>query len=426
MAKRDFSSAGFSKQMQATMEKSEMSGNAVTAVDIRLDKIDENPDNEKIFNMDDIERLAHAIKSEGFQGAIEVYKKEDGRYEIKSGHRRYRAMKLMGRETIPAIVSSVKNDIQRRKSLIGGNINNRDMKPMDWARVILYQRNTYYMEDAEKYNKELIQTPEGFDAYKPIDNITAKLVADFGFKDSKIRRYMRLNKLIPEVAEFVDNGYVPVTAICVLSESDEDEQREIFKMIKQEWDMISADEDGVKILPGTTTSRIINSGRMKIRNQIDRDAGLNRTKILLDRPAPQPEEIPFAKPEPISFDTVTSADEEKSPVIPEHYTAVPDVSDEPEEVISNPLRAEAIQVNTDAPDYNFSSFAGEPIDFGKPDEPMVSPTKSFKPYIDNSIDTLVMQFERAMDVEYEIKDREELKKSLDRLEMLLDKLKKEL
>ena len=254
-----------------------------------------------------------------------------------------------------------------------------------------------------------------------------KLEADFGFKESKLKRFLRLNKLLPEIAEFVDNGYVSVAAIYVLSESDEDEQREIFKVIKQEWDMMNADEDGAKMLPAATTTRIINSERAKIRNQIDRDAGLNRTKILLDRPAPQPENIPFTKPDPVSFDTATSADEEKSPVIPEHYTAEPAVSVEPaEEVFSNPLRAEAIQVNTDASDYNFTSFAGEPIDFGEPDEPAVSPTKSFKPYIDNSIDTLVMQFERAMDVEYEIKDREELKKSLDRLEVLLDKLKKDL
>lgn len=426
MAKRDFRSADFAKKMQSTIEKSEMSGNSVTSVDIRLDKIDENPDNEVIFNMDDIERLAHAIQELGFSGAIEVFKKEDGRYEIVSGHRRLRAMKLLGKETIPAIVSSKPDRIQLRKKLVGGNINNRDMKPMDWARVILYQRNTYYIEDAEKYNKALDETPEGFDRYTPIDNVNAKLEADFGMKRSQLSHYMRLNKLIPELQEFVDAEYVAFSCVYVLSSNTEGEQREVFQAIKNEWDMMSADEDGYKRMPSVTVNRIINSTLFKMKNQAERDAGLNRTSILLNKPVPEPTELQYAEPDtssPSDFDV-----EEKMSALREELEdnsqSEPQVisHEEPEfkHYIENP-----VPVKDDTPDFT-PTYAGMPLDFDSNKDVLPTPAKTFKPFIDSSIDSLALQLERVLDVDYDIQDKDAVSKSLNKLEELIAKIRSEL
>lgn len=70
--------------------------NTANIVRIPLEEVHENPDNNKIFSMDKIDRLADTIEDEGFVGAIEVFKISDHYYEISSGHRRFEAMKMVG------------------------------------------------------------------------------------------------------------------------------------------------------------------------------------------------------------------------------------------------------------------------------------------------------------------------------------------
>ena len=76
-------------------------------IEIDIARIRKNPDNELIFNMDNLDVLANNIKEVGFVGAIDVIENPDGYYEILSGHRRYEAALLLGMKTIPVHIETV-------------------------------------------------------------------------------------------------------------------------------------------------------------------------------------------------------------------------------------------------------------------------------------------------------------------------------
>lgn len=118
---------------------------------LQISHLVEYPDNEYVFGMEGIERLAAGIKSNGFKGAIEVWDMGDGQYMIYSGARRTRAYKLLGNDTIKAFVYPYpESETLRRRLFLGANIYGRDaIKKGDaihTARQIDYLRKTIDME----------------------------------------------------------------------------------------------------------------------------------------------------------------------------------------------------------------------------------------------------------------------------------------
>ncbi len=194
----------------------------LVAANISLDLIDENPDNSSVFNMDKIQELADGIEEEGFLGAINVLKKPDGRYEISSGHRRYRAMKKLGRETIPCIVSELPEDYERGLRLLSSNIRNRELGPMDWARAVKYYQDLRKKQkndgDKNAYTGRLRED-------------TAKF---FGKPVTQIGRYEALNKLIPELQEMANDPIYPWVAIATASPLSPDDQKLLYEALQKQ------------------------------------------------------------------------------------------------------------------------------------------------------------------------------------------------
>ncbi len=179
--------------------KGKETANVKAIADLDVTEIDENPDNSLVFNMNDIDRLMKTIQNEGFHGAIEVFKKEDGRYEVSAGHRRLRAVKELGWTTIPAIITAKPdNDVLERMRLVSSNINNRVMTPMDWARAIRYTIETYQLR------KE-----RGDASLKTNQDILEAVAEYFGKSVSYIKRMDYLNDLIPELQELIFKEIVP-------------------------------------------------------------------------------------------------------------------------------------------------------------------------------------------------------------------------
>lgn len=185
--------------------KKNKDSNTKVIKNISLDLIDENPKNAEIFNMDEIEHLAKVIEEEGFSGAIEVVEKAKGRYQISSGHRRYRAMKLLNRDTIPCIIEGNFSDTLLRRKLLSSNIHNRKMRPMDWARSIKEYRD--------------ILTAEKFKGDK-----RAEISNFFGIAESNVTRYESLNKLNSRLQKMVDEPEFPFTALDKVHEMTKDQQ----------------------------------------------------------------------------------------------------------------------------------------------------------------------------------------------------------
>ena len=77
-----------------------------TINEIAIDQIDANPNQpRRDFDQTALEELAHSISELGIVQPITLRQKEDGRYQIIAGERRWRASQLAGQTTIPAYIA---------------------------------------------------------------------------------------------------------------------------------------------------------------------------------------------------------------------------------------------------------------------------------------------------------------------------------
>ncbi len=227
------------------------------SIDIAMDKIDYNPENTSIFNMDEIESLAKRIEEEGFTSAILVYQKSNGRYEILSGHRRYEAMKLLKGKTIPAdILSGIVSDTQRDLILLSSNMANRKLAPLDMARAIEFYKGILDRDPNFKGNKK---------------TATAEY---FGITPSNVQRYSVILKLIPELQEYCKKPNFPYSSLSKAASLTKEEQKELLsKLIRLEADEKNISEDEVdkdEILFSRTRVEQIINGMVKAKEGIQK------------------------------------------------------------------------------------------------------------------------------------------------------------
>ena len=220
-------------------------------MNINIDLIDENPDNEKIFNMDGIENLADNILKNGFDGAISIFKKPDGRYEISSGHRRFRAAKLCDFTTVPCIVKAIPDDHSRALKLLSSNINNRKMKPMDWARAMDYYENILRESD-EKLKTDGEKKPKG--------RMDERIAAFFGISDAQVSRYKALLKLSPHLQELTDNECFPFSSLAKATTLSAELQEILYEKIKDDSHTRSEIEDIIAKLKHTQSDESRSQG----------------------------------------------------------------------------------------------------------------------------------------------------------------------
>ncbi len=197
--------------------------NSKVIKDIPLNLIDPNPDNARIFTMTDINGLASSIESTGFVGAIDVYQMDDGRYQILSGHRRYEAVKQLGWDTIPCIVSTLESPDVVMKKLIESNINTRVLSPLELARSLEY------------YEKALRE--ESFQG-----SINKELSRIFGISKSKVdglKSILKMSKSFQQMAESPD---FPIAAFMKAYSFPRDKQERLIELIKQHIDSFEEEE----------------------------------------------------------------------------------------------------------------------------------------------------------------------------------------
>lgn len=149
-------------------------------VDINISLIDNNTQQpRKIFDINSLEELATSIREYGVVQPIIVVKK-GGRYTIVAGERRFRASKLAGKKTIPAVIRDY-NDMQIKEIALLENIQREDLNPIETARAL----------------DELMQE----------FNWTQETISNkFGKSRSAIANTLRLLSLSPEVIKMVEEG----------------------------------------------------------------------------------------------------------------------------------------------------------------------------------------------------------------------------
>jgi len=153
----------------------------------------------KVLDNEELQSLENSIKTNGLMEAVILRPKDNGRYEMISGHRRLLACKKLGLDKIPSRVRNLTND-----------------------------EATIYMVDSNLHREKLLPSEKAF-AYKmkydalkhqgtslPQDSTLRPVVTKFrsddllgdehGESGRQVQRYIRLTNLIPKLLQMVDNS----------------------------------------------------------------------------------------------------------------------------------------------------------------------------------------------------------------------------
>ena len=191
--------------------------------DIPLGLIDDFPDHPfKVRDDEDMLQLIESIRDRGVITPATVRQKEDGRYELVSGHRRKRACELAGFQILRCEVVDLSRD-EATILMVESNFQRSQILPSEKA--FAYKMRLEAMKrQAGRPSKEN-GVPVGHNSI--VGKSREILASESQDSNTQIQRYVRLTNLVPELLEFVDEGRIKMRPAVELSYLDEDCQRDV-------------------------------------------------------------------------------------------------------------------------------------------------------------------------------------------------------
>jgi len=187
--------------------------------DIPIELIDDFPDHPFKVRMDeDMEQLVESVKERGLITPITLRQKEDGRYEIVSGHRRKKACEIAGLSSVKADVKDMTRD-EAIILMVESNLQRSVILPSEKA--FSYKMRLEALKRQGK-RTDLTSRPLGD---KLNDMRSGERVgAEVGESERQIQRYIRLTELTPELLDMVDEGKIALRPAVELSYLTKEEQ----------------------------------------------------------------------------------------------------------------------------------------------------------------------------------------------------------
>ena len=187
--------------------------------DIPLSEIDEFPDHPfKVLMDEDMEQLVESIKRNGVMTPATVRLKENGRYELISGHRRKKACELAGLETLKCEVKDLTRD-EAIIIMVESNLQRSVILPSEKA--FAYKMRLEAMK-RQGQRSDLTSSPLATKLQSGrSDTELGELV---GESKDQIRRFIRLTELVPEILQMVDEKQIafrPAVEISYLAEEQQ-------------------------------------------------------------------------------------------------------------------------------------------------------------------------------------------------------------
>lgn len=203
-------------------------GNAVT--EIPISEIDDFPDHPFHVVVDDaMNEMADSIKKHGVLTPAVVRKKDDGRYELISGHRRKKACEIAGIDFLPAVVREMDRD-ESIIFMVDSNLQREKLLPSEKAFSYKMRLEAMNRKAGRPSRENLTQV--GSDLEKRRTN--EELGAIVGESREQIRRYVRLTELIPPLLDMVDDKRIAFNPAVELSYLPIELQTELFDVIEAE------------------------------------------------------------------------------------------------------------------------------------------------------------------------------------------------
>lgn len=187
--------------------------------DIPLELIDDFPGHPfKVRDDEDMIQLVESVKERGVITPATVRQKEDGRYELISGHRRKRACELAGFEALRCEVVDLDRDAAT-VLMVESNYQRSQILPSEKAFAYKMRLEAMKRQAGRPSKDNLV--PVGLNFSR------VELSEQSGESQTQIQRYIRLTNLVPELLDLVDEGKIKMRPAVELSYLDEDSQRAV-------------------------------------------------------------------------------------------------------------------------------------------------------------------------------------------------------
>ena len=195
--------------------------------EIPLTEIDPFPDHPfKVKDDEDMMNLVESVRANGVLTPATVRKKEDGRYELLSGHRRMRACELAGIDKLRCEIVEMSRD-EATVFMVESNFQRTTILPSEKA--FAYKMRLEAMKRQGERN-DLTSVPLAQKSKTSRETLGKQV----GESQDQIRRYIRLTELIPELLEAVDEGGMALRPAVEISYIPKELQKEIFEMMDME------------------------------------------------------------------------------------------------------------------------------------------------------------------------------------------------
>lgn len=196
-------------------ERQQMSGDLVTEVPLsELHPFVNHPF--EVRDDEDMQKLVDSIKENGVLTNLTVRPRAEAGYEIISGHRRFHAAQLAGLDKIKVQVRDVDDD-QAIIDMVDANIQREHISPMEKARA--------YAMRLEAVKHQGRRTDLTSDQLGPKLTAAEKVAAGVQDTQTQVKRYIRLNSLVPDLQKKVDSGNLKFNPAVELSYLTPDEQQ---------------------------------------------------------------------------------------------------------------------------------------------------------------------------------------------------------
>ena len=188
--------------------------------DIPISEIDEFPDHPfKVLMDEDMEQLVESIKRNGVMTPATVRLKEDGRYELISGHRRKKACELAELETLKCEVKELTRD-EAIIVMVESNLQRSVILPSEKAFAYKMRLEAMNRQAGRPSKDNLTPMVSDLDTTRTNE----KLGKEVGESREQIRRYIRLTELVPEILQMVDERQIafrPAVEVSYLTEEQQ-------------------------------------------------------------------------------------------------------------------------------------------------------------------------------------------------------------
>lgn len=176
----------------------------------------------KVSLDDDMERLVESVKRSGIMTPAIVRPKENGRYELVSGHRRRKACELAGIRTLRCVVADLTDD-EATIAMVESNLQRTAILPSEKA--FAYKMR---LEALKRQGNRTDLTSSPLETKFRSNETLARQVNE---SRGQIHRYVRLTELVPGLLRMVDERKLPLRTAVEVSYLSQEQQDALLKMI---------------------------------------------------------------------------------------------------------------------------------------------------------------------------------------------------